>query len=92
MSLSNDILDSSFTEGFINWLFLGLLFVGIPLMLIGFVLMVLEDATSPNIALRKSEWKCARTETRTYTQSVIVGKAILPQTVTNEVCVSYERR
>jgi hypothetical protein len=51
--------------------------------------------TSPpptTIALPIDSWRCSKLETHTYTQMMMVGKVMVPQVMTEEVCVQYEMK
>ena len=41
------------------------------------------------ITLKKSEWVCAKSEPRTRTQTVLVGKVPVSQRTTRDVCTQY---
>lgn len=44
------------------------------------------------IALRASQWRCARAHTSRSTALIPMGKAMMPITTTQDVCDRYERR
>lgn len=46
-----------------------------------------EESTSSKMELNKSEWECAKTETRIT--NVIIGGKLMPQS--NQECVEYKR-
>ena len=51
------------------------------------VYAIREETTSPKIELNKSEWECAKTETRIT--NVIIGGKLMPQS--KQECVEYKR-
>lgn len=54
-------------------------------------LLVLLEFNKPEITLKKEDWACAKSEPRTRTQTVLVGKVPIPQRITSEVCTQYNR-
>ena len=86
-------------ERFLDWLVMDM-GAWIMLAMIGVVVLgiaaiiyaAVQDSNSPHIGLLKSEWSCTKTEPRTYTQMMLVGKVMVPQIITDTVCVEYTRR
>jgi hypothetical protein len=52
---------------------------------------LIAEHNKPTITLKKNEWVCAKTEPRTQTQTVLVGKVPVSQRVTRDVCIQYNR-
>lgn len=90
MNLADRALDW-FTEHMASWVLLALGVIAVVL-LIAAGISSMATSTSPHIALPKDEWQCTETRTRTYTQMMLVGKVMVPQTMTETICVNYARR
>jgi len=63
--------------------------VGIGILI---VYQISTSAASEMMFLKKAEWECRATKTETRTYYVYVGKVMIPQTVTSDVCVEWRRR
>jgi hypothetical protein len=57
----------------------------------GVLFLAYMDSQKPTINLRKEDWSCTRSEPRTRTQMVLVGKVLIPQRTTSDVCAQYNR-
>lgn len=51
--------------------------------------LLIAEHNKPTITLKKSEWVCAKSEPRTRTQTVLVGKVPVSQRTTRDVCTQY---
>lgn len=51
-----------------------------------------DAATAPTFELRKSQWKCAASQRETSTTYILVGKVMVPQYHTHDVCTNWVRR
>lgn len=47
------------------------------------------EEQKPTITLKKQEWSCTKSEPRTRTQTVLVGKVPVSQRTTRDVCTQY---
>lgn len=50
---------------------------------------LIAEHNKPTITLKKDEWVCAKSEPRTRTQTVLVGKVPVSQRTTRDVCTQY---
>lgn len=50
------------------------------------------SAPDPQIALRSSQWRCAKSHKSQSTALIPAGKVMMPVTTTQQVCDRYERR
>jgi len=46
-----------------------------------------SESKRPNMTLKKDDWQCSKSETRTHLQ--LMGKILMP--VTEQVCMEYRR-
>lgn len=44
------------------------------------------------ISLSEDEWVCTSSKTEAYTTTILVGKAIIPQSHTRVVCMNYKHK
>lgn len=61
---------------------------GLVLCGIGVVYVVVKQSNSPVLELRKDEWACTDTYTRTEIQ--LIGKAMMPKTISE--CIEYRKK
>jgi len=47
---------------------------------------------SPTFELRKADWTCAESHRETFTTYMMVGKVLVPQIHTEDVCTNWVRR
>ena len=52
---------------------------------------VWQDSNLPTFELKKDDWECVEEERRTHLQSMLVGKIMIMQPITNTVCLEYRR-
>jgi len=55
------------------------------------LLFVYLENQKPTITLKKEDWSCVKSESRTRTQTVLVGKVPVQQRTTSDVCTQYNR-
>ncbi len=46
----------------------------------------------PTFELKKDEWSCTKVHERTTSHMVMVGKVMVPQSTTSNVCVEWSRQ
>ena len=51
-----------------------------------------SDSQRPTIEIKKDDWECVKSESRTHLQPMLVGKITILQPITNTVCMEYSRR
>lgn len=51
-----------------------------------------EEAKKPHFTLVKDQWHCTESHSQTYTSFIMVGKVMVPQVHTRQVCDQYNRR
>ena len=49
------------------------------------------DSQRPTIEIKKDDWECVKSEQRTYSQPMLIGKAIIIMPMLITVCVEYRR-
>lgn len=85
------VLVSSNMKDITLQVFVGVLMAAIVL---GFLVVVFDaqkHGVNYDLVLDKREWSCVESKTERYTTTVIVGKALLPQTKQREVCITMKR-
>ena len=65
----------------------GLIVAAIVLILVAAGWGAYSESKRPNMTLKKDDWQCAKSETRTYLQPT--GKVLMP--MTEQVCIEYRR-
>lgn len=79
-----DILEWIF-EHILPWI----LIVMILFLFIGLPIMFYKSSHEEKFTLTKSEWSCVHTYTKTWTNMIMVGKVMVPQIHTEQVCDNY---
>lgn len=51
-----------------------------------------EEAKKSHFTLVRDQWHCTESHSQTYTSFIMVGKVIVPQVRTRQVCDQYNRR
>lgn len=50
-----------------------------------------SNSQRPTIEIKKDEWECVKSEHRTRSQPMLVGKVTILLPITRTVCVEYRR-
>ncbi len=77
-------------------------YVIMPLVILGILALVViipvacyktyQDFTAETFSLKKTDWNCTATHSYTTTSTMIVGKAVIPQTTQHNDCVQWTRK
>lgn len=66
--------------------------VGATLILVTFmVVTMIQEGRAETFTLTKADWACTMSYTETYTTTMLVGKIMIPQVHTRQVCTEYKR-
>ena len=77
-------------EDFEDWLLVA--FIAAVFASIGWVSwLTIQDARSPTFELKKADWVCTHTVSRTHMQPMIVGKVTVITPITADECTQYTR-
>lgn len=77
-------------ENLVMWI-LGLVMAG-AVLLAGWVGWIAwQESKRPTFELKRDDWTCTRSETRTRLQPIIAGKVTTTMPVTSSVCMEYRR-
>lgn len=79
----------------IEKVFLPFVVVALIAMIIAFPFVVFrafKRSRSPTFDLKKDEWSCTQVYEYTTTQTILVGKVMIPQTITRHDCVQWSHK